>query len=360
MKSFSIYLCVVTVLITMKTTSAQALKMYIGTYTSNSDSKGVYVYDFDEQSNETKYLKTIPMSNPSFLARKGDILYAVNEDEKGMVTVYNLAEDRVMSQASSGGAHPCHISLSPKDPIAIVSNYSSGTLSLFSLQEDGGINKMEDHLQFNGSSVDKARQNQSHIHSAFFSKDGSQVFVSDLGADLIYVFSIENTNGSYRFKKLQEIKTKLGGGPRHLVFSKDEKHFYSVLEITGEIEVFSRIGDKWNSKQIIPMYPGDFQGEQGGADVKIAENGKNLYATNRGTANLVYKYKINHDGLLNLESFSSVLGDSPRNVNISPSGNFIFVSNQISGNITIFNSKNSLIKKADIKLDNHKPVCVIF
>ncbi|MCA5006194.1 lactonase family protein [Sphingobacterium bovistauri] len=342
------------------TLHAQVYKMFVGTYTSNSESEGVYVYNFDEVSGEAVLHKTIQMSNPSFLARRGDVLYAVNEDSEGMVTVFNLKDDKVVSHVPTKGAHPCHISLSPKDPIAVVSNYSSGSLTLLSLNEDGSINKIDDLIKFNGSSVNKSRQKQSHIHSAFFTKDGNKVYVSDLGADLIYIFAIERRFGEFKFHKVGEIKTKLGGGPRHLTFSKDEKMLYSVLELTGEIEVFQLKGGKWMSKQILPMYPNNFKGEQGGADIKIDNQSKYIYATNRGTANLIYQYKITNTGILKTKSYSSVQGDSPRNLNISPSGKFILLSNQKSNGVNIFDNKTPMSNKRYFNLKIFKPVCVIF
>jgi 6-phosphogluconolactonase len=355
-----IFLCMSVVVLNMNTINAQSHKMYVGTYTSGSESNGVYVYDFDEKSGNATFVKTIPMSNPSFLVRNDDILYAVNEDTKGMLTAYDLKNDIVINQVSTGGMHPCHVSLSPNQPLAVVSNYSSGSLGLLSLNSNGSIKQMEDLIEFKGSSINKDRQKQSHVHSAFFKKDGSQVFVSDLGADLIYVFRIESVDGKYGFKKIREIKTKLGGGPRHLTFSKDEKTIYSVLELTGEIEVFQWTGTDWISKQIVPMFPTDFKGEHGGGDIKIDKKSKYVYATNRGTANFIYQYKINKNSLLSLEGFSSVYGDSPRNLHLSPKEKRVIVSNQNSNKIVILdkkiNSSNENYKKVEIP----KPVCVVF
>ncbi len=355
-----ILLCVLTVLIDMNTLNAQTYKMYVGTYTSGSESKGVYVYDFEEKSGNAKFVKTIAMSNPSFLARNGDILYAVNEDTNGMLTAYDLKNDTILNQASTAGMHPCHVSLSPDKPLAVVSNYSSGSLALLSLNANGSIKQMEDLVEFKGSSINKERQKQSHVHSAFFTKNGSQVFVSDLGADLIYVFGIEHVDGKYSLKKISEIKTKLGGGPRHLTFSKDENTIYSVLELTGEIEVFQFSNSNWISKQIVPMFPKAFEGEHGGADIKISSNGKYIYATNRGSANFIFKFKVEENNLLKFEKYSSVHGNSPRNLNFSPNENKMLISNQNSNDIAILDVGKNFSKENYKMIEIPKSVCVIF
>ena len=339
---------------------AQSTRMYIGTYTSDSKSEGVYVYDFNNKNNKAELVRTIPMSNPSFLARKGDILYAVNEDIAGKLTVYDLKNNRLLSESSTKGMHPCHIALSPIYPVALVSNYSSGSLALYSLNENGSVNRMEDMLTFNNSSINKERQSTSHVHSAFFSKDGRLAYVSDLGADLIYIFEIVKSDKEFTLNKVGEIKTKLGGGPRHLAFSKDGNTIYSILELTGEIEVFQRKKSDWNSVQIVPMYSTNFKGQQGGADIKFDKKGSILFATNRGEVNEIYSYAVMKSGLLKYISSSSVYGDSPRNLNISPSRKKVFIANQNTNNITILptNLRSTGINISKINIP--KPVCMIF
>lgn len=353
---YLILLILTIVVCDMEILKAQSHTMYVGTYTDKSDSKGVYVYNFDENTGKTNLMTTIALNNPSFLARQGNVLYAVNEDTNGMLTAYDLKNNKILSTTSTDGMHPCHVAISPRDPVAVVSNYSSGSLCLFRLDEDGSVRSKDDFLKFEGSSINKSRQGESHIHSAFFTKDGKQVFVSDLGADLIYVFEIRKGNQGYRFQKIQEIKTKAGGGPRHLAFSKDEKTFYSVLELTGEIEVFQKAKELWSSRQIVPMFPENFEGEHGGGDIKLDKSGNILYATNRGTANLLASFQIDLKGLLSLKSLESVEGDSPRNLNLSPEEKFILISNQNSNNITIIPKEGT----EKIKLQIPKPVCVIF
>lgn len=339
--------------------NAQRVKMYVGTYTDQSTSKGVYIYDLNTKSGDVTLVNTIEMSNPSFLARKGNILYAVNEDAEGMLTVYDLKANQVLSHVSTGGAHPCHIALSPGLPIAIVSNYSSGSFALFSLNEDGSIKAMEESQKFEDVGLDKARQSQSHIHSAFFTRDGKGVFISNLGGDKIYEYEILENKDRYSLKLKNEIQVKPGGGPRHLVLSNNQNTIYSMLELTGEVQVLQRENEKWVSKQIIAMYPDGFQGEHGGADIKMSKDGKFIYATNRGTANFVYAYHIQHNGLLTLKGSNSVFGDSPRNINISPDGKFIMVSNQLTNNISLFTMSN-LFQEPKASIDIPKPVCVIF
>lgn len=340
---------------------AQKLPLYIGTYTSGSQSEGVYLYNFNQKNGEATFQQSIAMSNPSFLARNGHILYAVNEDTEGKVTAYNLKTNQILSQMDTGGAHPCHIAYSTAFPILLVSNYSGGSLSMYSLEKDGAIRRLEQHIQFTSSSVDKQRQDAAHIHSAFFSKNGKRAYVSDLGADLIYEYGIEKHDDTYTLKELSCIEVKKGGGPRHLTFTKDENVLYSVLELTGEIEVLRKVGGNWESHQVIPIYDNYFEGEQGAADIKISQDGKYVYATNRGAANVIVTYEVLKDGKLKQVQVLPVGGISPRNLNLSPNNKWLFVGNQESQQVSIFEiNRDGSLHKSSHEIKVPKPVCVIF
>lgn len=340
---------------------AQKLPMYIGTYTSGSKSDGVYIYDFDLKNGTSAFKRSIPMSNPSFLSRKENILYAVNEDMQGKVIAYDLKNDKILSQHETGGAHPCHVAYSSSLPVLLVANYSGGSLTLYSLDDNGGIRKQEEHIQYTSSSINKDRQNNAHIHSAFFSEDGKRAYVSDLGGDFIYEYAIVKNSNNYSLKELSRIQTKLGGGPRHLSFSKNGNFIYSVLELTGEVEVFCQDNGTWRSLQVLPMFEDNYQGNQGAADIKTSNNGKYVYATNRGAANVVATYEVRKNGELSLVDVIPVDGTSPRNLNLTPDNKWLLIGNQESSAVTVFKiDKHGRPKPTNNKIAIPKPVCIIF
>ncbi len=70
------------------------------------------------------------------------------------------------------------------------------------------------------------------------------------------------------------------------------------------------------------------------ADVHIGNNGKYLYGSNRGENDII-TFRIEADGRLTITGRTSCGGDWPRNFVIDPTGEFILVGNQRSGDITI-------------------------
>src|SRR5215211_2337528 len=111
-------------------------RILVGTYTEpeESDSKGVYVYRLDRSSGKLSYESIVrDMPNVSFMAKhpQSGLIYAVNETEEfggtlgGGVSVLSSGYNLLYKQ-SSGGEHPCYISIEQTGRFALVANYKSG------------------------------------------------------------------------------------------------------------------------------------------------------------------------------------------------------------------------------------------
>jgi 6-phosphogluconolactonase len=99
-----------------------------------------------------------------------------------------------------------------------------------------------------------------------------------------------------------------------------------------------------------------------GADIHVTPDGKFLYASNRGDVNEVAIFSIDKKGSLKLVNRQSVLGKTPRNFAIDPTGNFLLVANQNTNDIIIFkrDKKTGLLTPTGKKIEVEKPVCLKF
>src|SRR5216117_2863996 len=92
--------------------------LYVGTYTENTRSEGVYLVRMDRRSGELVQVDAVNAgANPSFLSihPNGRVLYAVNEVEHGAVSAFGIAGGtgeltRRGEQPSEGGT-PCYVSV---------------------------------------------------------------------------------------------------------------------------------------------------------------------------------------------------------------------------------------------------------
>lgn len=346
--------------------SPTAVPLFVGTYTQPDGSQGVQYYTYDFTTDSAEWIAELPLRNPSFLARSSNFLLAVSETTDGQqqLASFSLADPQkpaFINSIPTSGAAPCHVTLSPDGSYALVANYLGGAIDLFSIDPAGKILAKEDTKMYAGSSIDSARQEASHIHSAFIGPEG-WVYVSDLGADKIYRLEVVKDGDHLEFVEHQAITVPAGGGPRHLAFHPSGTYFYALMELTGEVLTFARSDDRWTLTDTLDMNRDSFSGANGAADIKVSGDGKYLYATNRGDANTITTFEISDNGQLRKKQVLSVAGQGPRNFSFSPDENQIFVGNQQSDEIAIFNRNTASgeLEDSGRRIPVQQPVCIVF
>ncbi|HWZ35446.1 MAG TPA: beta-propeller fold lactonase family protein, partial [Mucilaginibacter sp.] len=69
-----------------------------------------------------------------------------------------------------------------------------------------------------------------------------------------------------------------------------------------------------------------FTGKNGAADIHLSPDGRFLYASNRGTANVIVCFAVDQvTGKLTYQGSYSTISDNPRNFLIDPTGRFLLV-----------------------------------
>ena len=350
---------------------AQNYFLFTGTYT-NSGSKGIYVYNFNEQTGKAKLINhTDTVTNPSFLilSRNANFVYAVNETngaDPGKVSAYSFNKKdgsiKFINSQLSGGDDPCHLSISDDGKWIAVANYSGGSVSVFPVNKNGSLQTHSQLMQDSGSSVNKERQETAHVHEAVFSPNNKYLFTPDLGTDKVMIYQF-NSSSKQPLKPSSPSFLKLmsGNGPRHITFHPDKKFAYVISELSGTITAYRYTNGKFTDLQEIITHPKKYEGIIGSAEVVISPDGKFLYASNRGDENTITIFSINSlSGKLQLQGYKSTAGKAPRNFIIDPTGNYLLVANQNSDNIVIFkrNKLTGLLQEMKEQIKVSKPVCL--
>lgn len=346
---------------------AQEIPMFIGTYT-HAGSQGIYLYMFDEQSGDATMYSSTASQHPSFLARsaKGEMLYAVNEtgDSTAALSSFTFDGDALsfVDAMRTEGSYPCHVAVSKRHPIAVVSNYGGGSLAVYRLEKNGGLAEKIQHIQQEGTGPNKDRQEASHVHSAFFSPDEKHVYVQNLGTDKITIYRVDKQKDSYSLVEESQVSTPAGGGPRHLVFDEKGKNMYVLLEMTAKIAHYERESENWRLVETVSINEDAFKGKDGAAEIKRSADGKFIYASNRGDANTIALFAVDESGKLERKKVYPTGGEEPRNFNISPDGRFLLVANQRTNNITVFerNRETGELTDTGKQIEVSTPVCIVF
>ena len=194
-------------------------------------------------------------------------------------------------------------------------------------------------------------------------RDNRFLMVADLGADKVFQYAVDVSNPKALNPASPPFTSvKPGAGPRHLTFHPNGKFAYLILEMEAAVAAFDYKDGQLKEKQVISMVKPGFKGKLGAADIHVSPDGKFLYASNRGEANELAIYSIAKDGKLTVVGYQSVLGETPRNFAIDPTGNFLLVGNQNRNNVVIFKRdiKTGLLTDTHKKIEVDKPVCLKF
>jgi 6-phosphogluconolactonase len=345
-------------------------KLLIGTYT-NSGSHGIYVAQFNEATGQITLMDSAAANNPSFLCKSpvGNKIYAVSEkagENSGEVLSFNYEEVTgkltLINRQSSGGDHPCHVSIDAKSQFVAVSNYSGGSLALLPLDVNGALLPAVQVIQRYGSSANKSRQEKPHVHQAVFSPKQTHLVINDLGTDEVVAYPF--TGGKpvpLDTNKVKKIRLAGGSGPRHLVFHPTKHIFYVIEEMSGKVSVHGF--NKRNIALLQSIQSDTISIQPGSAAIHLSPDGKFLYASNRADANNISIFKINEgDGKLQHAGTQALPGKGPREFILHPSGKWLLVGLQYSNLVVVYSRDplTGLLSPANQRLALPSPVSFLF
>ena len=344
--------------------------MIVGTYTGGK-SEGIYVYRYNDTTGIADPVSNMIASNPSYVAVSPDqkYVYAVHENADngngGEISAYSFDAQSgklsLLNKQFTAGDHPCYVDVDKTGKWVFTANYSSGTLSVLPVNADGSLGVATTVIKHSGSSINKERQEKSHVHCTYISPDNKTLYVVDLGIDKVMAYSFDATTGKLTAAKQPFINVKPGAGPRHLVFHPNGRKVYLIEELTGNVVVYDYLKGSLKQIQETSTLPRGQKGFAGSADIHVSPDGKFLYASNRGDFNNIAIYKIDPvSGKLNILGFQPTLGKAPRNFNFDISASHLLVGNQDSDEIVVFDRDKvtGLLKDSGNRISVGKPVCI--
>jgi len=354
----------------------QKLWVYIGTYTGK-DSKGIYRCDLDLSSGQlSQPVLAGEATNPSFLAihPNNRFLYAVGEIDNfggkktGGVSAFAIdpktGKLTLLNSQSSGGAGPCHLVADKAGRHVLVANYGGGSASVVEILPDGKLGASTAFVQHVGSSVNKQRQEAPHAHSINLDAANRFAFVADLGLDRVMIYKYDGASGNMRWKP-GFVSTAPGSGPRHFAFHPDGKHAYVINEMACTITVLDYGAESGDLKagQTISTLPNDAHGENySTAEVQVHPSGRFVYGSNRGH-NSIAIFAVNPTtGELSSVGHQGQGIKTPRNFGIDPTGAFLIVANQDGNSLIVFriDPKTGGLTPTGSTVNCPMPVCVKF
>lgn len=319
---------------------AEKILVYLG----SGSEEGIYQVLLDTETGELSALKNaVKTPSPGSLAISEDrkFLFAVGRskgEKTGFVASFARQEDgslKGISQQSSMGAGPCHISLDAKSQHLFVANYSNGSVASYQVGGDGVISEAVSIHQHVGSSVNVRRQKGPHAHSIYVSPDNHFVYAADLGTDKVMIYKLDSVTGKLSASGSADVPA--GGGPRHMVFSESGDRLYVLNELTLTVSRFARDADSGGlTLEVTEPVMKEAGEDMTCSEIQLSADGKFIYVACRDLAN----EKRDVISVLNVADLSIIQEQStgawiPRHFGISPDGKWFLIAGQKENRVVV-------------------------
>lgn len=352
-------------------------RLYVGTYTGEGRSRGIYALTLDRESGALRDRGVVAeTASPSYLALapNGRWLYAVNEltefggRPSGAVTAFardprSGALTSLGQQASRGGA-PCYVTVDRAGRYLLVANYVGGNVVLLPIDSDGRLGEATALIQHAGSGPNAERQAGPHAHCIILDAPNRFAVAADLGTDTVFVYRVDDRRGLLAAADQPAVKLRPGAGPRHLAFAPGARTLYVVNELDSTLVAlaYDPYRGQLSERQTLSTRPAGATGANFPADLHVHPRGHTVYASNRGDDTIAVFSVAPDTGRLALVQTVSTGGRWPRNFALDPTGTQLLVANQRSESVVGFriDAQTGRLSATGARVEMPTPVCLLF
>lgn len=344
---------------------------YVGSRTTrerNARGEGISVFRVDPETAALQRIQLLGgLENPSFLTlnARGDRLYAVHGDTtcvsayaidgvSGMLTALNTEQTQ--------GKNPVDLALDPSGKFLIVCNHIGASMAVLPIAEDGSLLPLVQLVPVEGTAgPHRVEQPHAKPHACPFSPDGRYVVVPDKGADRVLSFRFDE--GRLSVPPI-EVAARETSGPRHIAFHSSAQFAYCVNELDSTVTAYRYDAQTGSLSplQILSTLPSTFTGNSRAAEIMVSDDGRYVYASNRGHDSIA-AFRIDAaTGMLTwIDAYSSG-GRTPRYMTFLPGGRFMYALNEDSDSIVTMQvdaATGELAQTGD-GVTAGSPVCMVF
>lgn len=268
------------------------------------------------------------IENASFVCQGDGYLFTVTEAEDyACVYLYQRIGKgyQLSDQRKLEGGSLCHIAYSSKNKALFGACYGTGTVFSIRVREGKFEEILFHEIQRGATSSDITR-----AHCVLLNREESILLVVNIALDQIYYYQV--TDG--RLLHTNVVAVPKGVGPRHALYSLDEKYLYIITEYSNEIFVYAN-DHEGKLLQRISTLSENYSCTSYCSTLCFSKNGTYLYAANRG-ADTIALFRVNNEGRLSKIAEYDCGGQHPRHMILTEDGEILVVCNQHSNRVVFF------------------------
>src|SRR5712671_327331 len=359
-----------------ESTGAVPLFAYVGCFTSERRKalgKGISVYRIDPGGNQgaswtlLQTLETVP--NPQFIAfdRAQKFLYSVHGDGTE-VSSYAIdkasGQLRFLNKQPTNGNNSTHLTPDPSNRYIVIGNGPG--VAVFPINADGSLAPFTDMVPAPGEVGPHRNQSGAgpHPHYVSFDPSGRYLVAPDRGTDRVLIYRLDQSTGKLAANEPAFARTRRGAGPRHLAFHPSKPLAYVCDELDSTVTAYAWDSERGELKaiQVIPTVPDTFMGNNSPAEIEVAPSGNFVYVSNRGHNSIVTLSVDPASGRLATVAWEPTQGRTPRFFTLDPAGRQLYAANLESHNIVAFavDQATGKLTPTGRIVETGRPSCIIF
>lgn len=299
-------------------------------YVSCAESREIQAFSLDTRSGELRLLQRTPAAGialPITVSPDKRMLYAGTRSENAIMAFIIDPQNGKLTptgQVPTAGS-PTYITCDRTMRVLFSAFYHDNTIAAFPLDAQGvpqAASQVETDLP--------------HAHCAVMDATNRWLLVAMLGRDAIRCYRL-NEDGQLVPNDPPMLAVRPGSGPRHLVFSPDNRHLYCINELDGSIDLldFDSTTGKLTLRESVSLLPHGFTDQPWAAELRMSPDGRHLYASERRSSMLAV-FSVNaHSGQLSLLGHHPT-ETQPRGMAIDSSGKWLLTAGQLSNHLTVY------------------------
>ena len=302
-------------------------------YVSCAVSRTVDVFSLDTRTGQTELRQRLSLpANPSPIRISPDgrlLLVGLQRESALMVCTIDRTEGSygrlsIVGDVPLPGA-PVYVNSDHSARHAFVTSYADNLLAVIPLDADG-----------HPVPAVQVETGLPRAHAAVVDGSGQWLLTPTLGDDAIRRYRL--TPDAHLVPGEPPLfKVRAGSGPRHLLFSSDNRRVHCLNELDGSVDLFDFDAEtgQLDLRQSMRIMPPGFTEAPWSAELRVTPNGAFLYTCERRSSTLTALAVDVRNGQLSLLGHYPT-ETQPRGMAIDPSGRWLAVAGQLSGHLSLY------------------------
>jgi 6-phosphogluconolactonase len=300
-------------------------------YISLRQGNAILIYYLDNQNGELRLFDSLPCpGGPASMAFSGNhkFLY-VSERETNSFSAYR-------TDTKTGGLlfinrikavnNPVNLEVDKSGKFLLSVYYHSGQAAIYGINKDGSLK--DTAIQVISGFINP--------HAIHLNQKNNLAYITDKGGDKIYCYAFNSSSGVLTENKSADVITPKGTEPRHFILDENHRRMYVVNEEGNSVTVYAlKLKTGVLSKlQELSTLPDDVKIESKCADIHFSNDGKCLYASNRGHNSIAVYHIDRKSRLLHLKGIFPTIS-KPRSFAFNSIGNYLIASDEAGTQVAI-------------------------